>query len=270
MNIPRPLRGSRIEHFSGRCAVFTISGPACGAIASNPARFIKLKNALWRAALCLWMSLCGVGCGALLKQPPLAKDYFAIDPGQPDRSDEARLPATVLRVRPLWIRPPFNGSAFAYRIGSSQFDVDYYDGYVASPASLLTGSLIDWLNQVPAVTAVGVDNTLETNLTIEGDVTALYIDSTAKPSRVATVSGRFFLIRERQGEDNLIFEMPFKETAKVADQSPAGFATALGQAWRQALLKLTTELRAHLRSKQISAGKVNRGSGAVIALRRVR
>jgi len=195
------------------------------------------------AALCTWFCLCAAGCGSL-SQPSLARAYFAIEPGSPKPAIPTSQPgrAPILTVEPLRVSQPFDGLNFVYKIGPSQFDFDPYDTYVAPPSDLLTGTLIHWLNQSSPLITVRSASTLRSDLVLEGEITALYIDSTAAPSRTAVVAGRFFLIRQHAGEYDLLGDMPFAESAPVSAQTPAAFAKALGRAWRQVLLGVTEQL----------------------------
>lgn len=204
---------------------------------------------LLQAALSLFLCICGAGCGGLLKQPPVAKAYFAIDPGRPQMPSAAdpttRPEPEVLRVRMLRVSPPYDGVAFVYRIGPSQFDTDYYNNFIAPPASLLTGSLIDWLARSEPMTICDASSDLRSDLILEGTISRLYIDSTTTPSPTAVVAGRFFLTRDRQGIVELLSDKTYEGSAAVSDRSPAGFASAWGQAYRKLLEQLGADLQKH-------------------------
>lgn len=199
-------------------------------------------GALLTLGLCVWSA----GCAGLFKQQPVAKGYFAIEPGQPDGSKDAR-PTTrpaaeVMRVRTLRVSPPCDGVAFVYRIGPSQFDTDYYNNFIAPPASLLTGALTQWLAREGPMTVCDASSDLHADLTLEGSITRLYIDSAKSPPK-AVIAARFFLIRDRNGDAQLLFDKPYEASVPVPAHSPAGFASGWGQAYRQILLELTAELR---------------------------
>lgn len=187
------------------------------------------------------------GCAGFLKQPPVAKGYFAIDPGQPEAASIAKATTSrpdpqVLRVRTLRLSPPYDGVAFVYRTGPSQFDTDYYNNFVAPPASLLTGALVQWLARAGPMTVCDTASDLRANLTLEGNITSLYIDSTTTPPR-AVVAGRFFLTRDRNGDAQLLFEKAYDAAVPVPARSPAGFVDAWSKAYRQILAELSADLR---------------------------
>ncbi|HEX4125349.1 MAG TPA: LPS assembly lipoprotein LptE, partial [Tepidisphaeraceae bacterium] len=178
------------------------------------------------AALLALICILSPGC-ANLEQPALAKSYFAIDPGLPSPAAATR-PSTnpgILTVAPLHIASPYDGLSFVYKIGPAQFDFDHYNIFVAPPASLLTGSLINWLNRAGPLPTVSDANSLRSDLILEGNITALYIDSTAAPKK-AILTARFFLLRQRPTQTRLLAEFPLSESTPVETDSPAGFIGA--------------------------------------------
>jgi len=186
------------------------------------------------------------GCGGILKQPPVAKGYFAIETSVASENSNSAAPAAhragVLRVGTIRVSPPYDAATFVYRLGPTQFDTDYYNNFIAPPASLLTGSLVQWLDTHGPMTVVDSASGLQSKLRLEGNVTDFYIDSSNKAAPIAVVGGRFFLIRQYQNADELGLELPFHETAPVRSRSPADFAAALSQAWQRVLVKLTQAL----------------------------
>lgn len=198
------------------------------------------------AALTLCLCLWSAGCAGLFKQQPVAKGYFAIEPGQSDASHDAhpanQYAAEVMRVRTLRVSPPYDGVAFVYRIGPSQFDTDYYNNFIAPPASLMTGALTQWLAQEGPMTVCEASSDLHADLTLEGSITRLCIDSATSPPK-AVIAARFFLTRDRNGDAQLLFDKPYEASVPVPAHSPAGFANGWGQAYRQILVELTADLR---------------------------
>ena len=212
---------------------------ACRLAARKPLSFSRPAIGL---SLCL--CLCAGGCGGLFAQPPVAKAYFAIEPGRIESLNSTQ-PATrentVLRVRTLRVAPPYDGAAFVYRIGPSQFDTDYYNNFIAPPASLLTSGLIQWLSASCPMTVCDEYSDLRSDLILEGNITALYIDSTVTPSR-AVVAGRFFVTRNKNGDIELLSDKSYEASVAVTSRSAPAFAAAWGGAWRQVLEQLAHDL----------------------------
>lgn len=202
-------------------------------------------------------SLALSGCGGILKQPPVAKGYFAIETSVANQNSHSATStahrAGVLRVGTIRVSPPYDAATFVYRLGPTQFDTDYYNNFIAPPASLLTGSLVQWLDAHGPMTVVDSASGLQSKLRLEGNVTDFYIDSSNKAAPTAVVGGRFFLIRQYQNSDELGLELPFHETAQVSSRSPAEFAAALSQAWKSVLVKLTQALDREVNQKPTRA-----------------
>lgn len=184
------------------------------------------------------------GCAGLLQETPPARAYFTIDPGESAsvRSTEAttKPSSRILRVRTLRVSAPYDGVVFIYRIGPSQFDRDYYNNFIAPPASLLTGSLIRWFEQRGKMTVCDASSDLQADFDLEGNITALYIDSTAA-SPTAFLSARFFLTRDRE-QAMPVFERSYEESAAVTARTPAAFAAAWGEAYRKMLVRLAKDV----------------------------
>ena len=95
----------------------------------------------------------------------------------------------MLRVRALRVSPPYDSLLFVYRTGPSQFDTDYYNNFIAPPASLLTGDLIDWLSRSAPMIVSDTSSDLQPNAVLEGNITRLYIDSSSSPAK-AVIAAR--------------------------------------------------------------------------------
>lgn len=216
------------------------------------------RRILWNCHLYGLISLClgfgAGGCAGFLKQAPVAKAYFAIEPGQPAAA--STLPAAghkpVLQVRALRLSPPYDGALFVYRIGPSQFDTDFYNNFIAPPSTLLTGQLVQWLSQSPGLTVCEPSSDIPPDLTLQGNVTALCIDSTSSSGPKAVIAGRFFLTRER-GTLDLLMDKVYESSAPVGERTAAGFVAAWGQAYRDLLTRLTADLHTAAENRTVNA-----------------
>jgi ABC-type uncharacterized transport system auxiliary subunit len=189
-----------------------------------------------------------MGCSSLLQQPAPAKGLFDVDPGPPDTLPGAPPPTTrpagpMLQVRSATVSPPFDGTAFVYRTGPSQFSLDYYNNFVASPSALLTGSIVNWLDKAGPLPAVGAGTSLRTDLLLEPDVTRLLIDFSDPAKPQALIAVRCFLVRDRPGGTFVLMDRDYQVSAPVTANTPAGYAAAWGLALREFLQKLEADLR---------------------------
>ena len=189
-----------------------------------------------------------IGCSELFKQPAPAKDLFSIEPGLPDASLRA-LPSTanatepVLQVRSVRVSAPFDGAAFVYETAPSQYTLDYYNNFVASPSALLTESLLEWLEKAGPVRTVGAGTSVRSNLMLECEVTKLLIDFSDRAKPHAVIAARFLLYSNRTGAAVVLLDSSYEVSKPLTLNSPAGYSSAWGMALRGILQKLEADIR---------------------------
>ena len=219
----------------------------------HPFPFRGVKSILIMVACCLLSQ----GCSDLLKQPFPAKSYFGIDAGSPDST--ARIGSTTapsthpigcpgMLVRAVRVSPPYDGLAFVYRTGPAQYSTDYYVNWIASPSSLLTGDLINWLVTTSPLPIVPTGSTVRPDYVLETEVTRLMIDRTDPAKPRANIQARFFLTHPDATGTTVVLDQSDSAEVVAAPDTPAGDAAACGQAYRQLLQRLTATLPTNLRS----------------------
>ena len=189
-----------------------------------------------------------IGCSDLLKQPDQAKALFSIEPGLPDASQSA--PPTsaittgpVLEVRPVRVSPPFDGVAFVYQNAPSQYALDYYNNFVASPSALLSEALLAWLEKAGPLPTVGAGTSVRSDLMLECEVTKLLIEFSDRTNPRAVIAARFFLYSNRSGTTLVLLDSSYEVSKPLTLNSPAGYSSAWGMAFREILQKLEIEIR---------------------------
>lgn len=211
-----------------------------------------LGSALWPAATpALFADVLSVvllvvlgttaGC-ASLTQPYPQKNLYVISVGQPDAVDGDRS-AAVLRVRPVRIAKPYDEKTFVYKTGEAAFQVDYYNGFLAAPESLLTGELMSWLAASGPFAVVLGSTGADYDLALETNVTALYGDYSEKAAPKAVIEARFVLVREQRGAYKVVFERVYREAEPLASEKPEDLVKGFGLAYRRMLARLTADLR---------------------------
>ena len=193
-----------------------------------------------------------VSCGTL-SQPAPQKAFFAITPGEPSPA-VAPMSATskasttmpggaVLRVRRLRVASPYDGQAFVYQIRNDEFETDYYNGFIAAPDQLLTGSLIAWVSRAATFkSVVDVSTGILARYVLEGNVTSLYGDYIDKAAPKAVMSIRIFLLDDRDADLRMIFQKEYNATAPIEMGSAQSLVKGLSKAFRQILEQMTADL----------------------------
>jgi uncharacterized lipoprotein YmbA len=225
-------------------------------LGARPPRFSPISPLI---LLCSALVIAGpIGCSDLLKQPAQAKALFSIEPGLPDASQSA--PPTsaittgpVLQVRPVRVSPPFDGVAFVYQNAPSQYALDYYNNFVASPSALLSGALLGWLEKAGPLPTVGAGTSVRSDLMLECEVTKLLIDFSDRANPHAVIVARFFLYSNRSGTTLVLLDRSYEVSKPLILNSPAGYSSAWGMAFREILQKLGIEIRNSLaQSKHVA------------------
>ncbi len=200
------------------------------------------RNHCTFAALCAALALvAAAGCSSM-SQPFPEKALFAIDAGQPDGPVADGCPY-ALRVRTLRVAEPFDGRAFVYRLGPSQYKTDYYNGFVGSPDQLLTGEMIGYLAESRLFAAV-IDSAGEGDhqYVLDGSVSELCGDYAKVGSPRAVVAARIFLFDDRQAITRVVFQKVYRKEAPLDGATPEALAAGLGVAYGQLLAELTADL----------------------------
>jgi len=199
-----------------------------------------------------------IGCSDLLKQPAQAKTLFSIEPGQPDASllappTSAIATGTVLQVRPVRISPPFDGVEFVYQTAPSQFSLDYYNNFVASPSALFSEALLAWLEKAGPLPTVGAGTSVRSDLMLECEINKLLIDFTDRTKPHAVIAARFLLYSNRTGTALVLLDGSYEVSKPITLNSPAGYSSAWGMAFREILQKLDVNIRHSLSSSGYAA-----------------
>jgi uncharacterized lipoprotein YmbA len=189
----------------------------------------------------LLLVLGAAGC-ASLTQPYPQRNLYVISAGRPAAPGGDRS-AAVLRVRPVRIAKPYDEKTFVYKTGDTAFQVDYYNGFLADPASLLTGELTSWLGASGPFAVVLGSTGADHELTLETNVTSLYGDYSEKGSPKAVIEARFVLVREERSAYKVVFERVYREAEPLAGEKPEDLVKGFGQAYRRMLEKLAVDLR---------------------------
>ena len=196
-----------------------------------------------RSLACLALGLTStflVGCG--MSRPYPQKALFAIDPGQPTKLSRPVSPCIVL-VQGVHVASPFDAQTFFYKRAGLQYEMDYYNGFIAPPEQLLGGSLRAWLSQSGLFTAVvGPGGRLNPQYVLEGNVTELcgdYSDAKAPKARMAV---SFFFVDIRPVDGQIVFQKSYQATAPISGAGPDAIAAALNAAYKTILVELTDDL----------------------------
>lgn len=203
-----------------------------------------MKSSPWWALLAL--ILCTSGCLRLEQEYPERRS-FALT------TERSLLPAPpsapTLRLQPLQILPPFDGSSFVYRYDTVRFEADYYNQFLSPPEQLLEAEMQRWLGASGLFSQVlGTRrNRQGAGLLLAGTVTELYGDYRQRTQPLAVMA--IDVAVHDNAAPALLWRRNYRYALPLAEPT----ATALALAWQQGLalllLRLEEELAQTLRAR---------------------
>ena len=222
-----------------------------------------MRHSIHRAARVAALTLTAAACVltascASLSRPATDRQLFAIDPGAPPPTlARSRPPDNVLttasadgpslRVRRLQVANPYAGSAFVYRTAGGAFRTDYYNGFIAPPAELLTGAVIDWLSRAGGfATVTDAASGVPARYVLEGSVTALYGDYADRKAPKALIRVKVFVLDEQARGPRLAFHKEYEATAPIRPASVSSLVDGWNKAARSVLEQLEADLPSRL------------------------
>jgi len=194
------------------------------------------------AAILVLLALLAAGCTvAPEKDYPVKRQYVlrAERDGQPS-ADSA---APTLRVRLFRASSPFSGTQLVYRRDDVTFDTDFYNEFLAPPASMITAQVRQWLgagNVFAGVVDVG--SLASAKYLLEGNIIVLHGDYSDENKRAAVLEIQFFLIDDSGGESTIRFHKTYRETTALASAGPATLIKGLSTCLREILKSLEADL----------------------------
>jgi ABC-type uncharacterized transport system auxiliary subunit len=204
---------------------------------------MKAKHLSFAASLLLLVS----GCADLLKQPYPAKDYFGIEPGVPNIKRHQPSTQTadnnLMVVHTVRVTAPYNGVELIYKVGPSHFTADYYSNWIAEPSALLTAGLSQWLDDFGPLTVVPAGSSARPEWILDCDVTRLQIDKTGSGQPRAVIAAHMFLIHQSGPNMNIVADVAYQEQSQASAEKPEAYAEAFGKAYRQILIKFSSDLK---------------------------
>jgi hypothetical protein len=174
-----------------------------------------------------------MAAGCSLTRPSLERHTFTLSiESTPPVYKPAVFPAT-LKVGRISMQPPYGGTSFVYRAGDLRYEVDPYNGFVASPGDLLGHEIARWLGRAGLFAAVREPaSPLTGDFVLEGLVTELYGD-TRDPQKPAAVLSIQISMRRASAQGGVVFERAYTQRGAIENASPEalvrGYGTALGE-----------------------------------------
>jgi hypothetical protein len=205
---------------------------------------------------CLLLTAGPLGCSGLFQQAAPEKALFEIDPGVPVFMEGHTITPTtqsVLQVRPVTLFPPYDGTAFVYRTGPSEFELDYYNNFVGAPSGLMTASLAEWLGKERVFSLVETNLAVRSNLILECDISKLLIDFSDPHKPRGVIAAHFLLYSGQANQTKVLADNYYEANSLVASNTPSGYVAAWGHAYRELLTEEMNSICRVITATRLSA-----------------
>lgn len=185
--------------------------------------------------------LTSAGCGSA----PYNKRYYILDANRHSKAKKT-CSDIILDVRTFTIDSAFDSKGLVYRKGEFEYEADFYNEFLVSPATMITEKTRSWLSQSGLFARV-LDKAgySEASHILEGNITSLYIDFREKASPLAIVEMRIFLVADATAKESLILGKTYKSSSSPR----SGAAEDLVEAFDHCLEEILTDLEKDLAAK---------------------
>jgi len=180
------------------------------------------------------------GCAAVRSVPAVRSYRLAYPPPEPARA--VPLPVTI-RVIPFGIAAAFDQPSFVYRTGPYDVGVDYYNRWVASPASMITDLIArDLVAARDFVAVLQEPSAMPTDYELNGQIGGLE-ERDEGGTCTAHLSLRAVLVRvPRREPRTVVMQDEFSADESCQRGSPEAFVAAMSRAAQQVSEHLRTAI----------------------------
>jgi cholesterol transport system auxiliary component len=179
------------------------------------------------------------GCGRM----SYSKRTYILDATRQPEPGEAESHAT-LDVRRFTIDSAYAGKGFVYRRGEHEYESDFYNQFLISPAVMVSEKTRHWLCRSGICGRVLVPGSrIESTHTLEANITALYADVRDKSSPLAVMELRAFLIANNPAVESVLLGKTYRASCPLQSNTPEAFVEALDKCLAEILTNLEKDLK---------------------------
>lgn len=150
----------------------------------------------------------------------------------------------ILDVRRFTIDSVFAGKSFVYRRGEHEYESDFYNQFLISPAVMISETTRRWLCRSGVCGRVLVPGSrLEATHTLEANITALYADVRDKSSPSAVMELRAFLIANNPAAESVLLGKTYRASCPLQSNTPEALVEALDKCLAEILTSLEKDLK---------------------------
>lgn len=183
-----------------------------------------------------------MGCG----QRSYSKRLYILDTDRQPEPGQAENHAT-LDVHSFTIDSAFAGKGFVYRRSEHQYESDFYNQFLISPATMVSEKTRHWLCRSGIFERILMPGSrLESTHTLEANITTLYADVRDKSSPRAVMELRAFLIDNDKTPESVVLGETYRASCPLRSDTPDAFVEALDKCLAEILTYLEKDLKKEL------------------------
>jgi uncharacterized lipoprotein YmbA len=164
----------------------------------------------------------------------------------PKRTGEARKPNTEfwLKMGSVSVNGPFDTKSMVYRLADQRYEKDFYNGYISTPAEMISNATRQWLNDANIFRAtLNQSNLFFPYYTLQANLTEFYGDYRGQAQ--AVVSIEFYLAILSSGAQNpVLMTNRYTQRVPLKDNRPETLANGLQHALAEILQRYEADLDA--------------------------
>ena len=187
----------------------------------------------------LFSAIAVTGCGG----QSYNRNHYVLQASPPAKTG-ARPADTVLAVRRFTIDSAYQSSGLVYRKGEFQYETDFYNHFLVSPADMITEKTRNWLAESgDFATVLDPASTVNPTHTLKANIIALYGDFRPDATPKAVMGIRFFLTAEKAAPQTVLLAKTYTSSHDLKEKN----AGALVEGFDACLTNILNQLEADLR-----------------------
>ena len=153
----------------------------------------------------------------------------------------------ILDIRTFTIDSAFDSKGLVYRKSQFEYEVDFYNEFLISPAVMVTEKTRNWLSQSGLfATVLDAASYTKPTHTLRGNITALYGDVRDRSSPAAVMEIRVFLIANKAPKESIILCKTYRASSGLKTESAEGLVEAFDNCLETILTDLQHDLEEEL------------------------
>ncbi|MCP4453230.1 MAG: hypothetical protein GY809_17355 [Planctomycetes bacterium] len=176
------------------------------------------------------------------------QSHFVLHAERSDQADTGQAKG-ILDVHRITIDRTYDFKGFVYRKAGHEFEIDYYNGFLVSPAQMITERARHWLSRANLFERVlNPASQADPTHALEGHILKLYGVFKEDEPFEAVFEVKFFLIDHQSRTGQVILIKTYGETEPMETQDAACFVEAVDRCLERILTSLERDVAQALQS----------------------